>query len=168
MNLLPAPEIASVMAPLRALSLTRLLSRSPMSSPTRLLTRPPIRLLIRPLTRPLTLPLFRLLMLTLTLSALSACIVVPQSRDVYDPDCKTTTRQVTLETAYIGGFHRCAGDGCVAMLAAAGFVTAASVVVSGSIAVVGNAVYWFERQGRCARPRDPATAAPSSAASTPQ
>ena len=96
---------------------------------------------------------------------MSACIVVPQTREVYDPDCKTTTRQVTLETAYLGGFQRCAGDGCVAMLAAAGFVTAASVVVSGSIAVVGNAVYWLERQGRCARPRDGATPPPASAAS---
>ena len=104
----------------------------------------------------------------LTAGALSACIVVPQSRDVYDPECKTTTRQVTLETAYIGGFHRCAGDGCVAMLAAAGFVTAASVVVSGSMAVVGNAVYWLERRGRCPRPPDGATAPASLAASAPK
>jgi hypothetical protein len=35
------------------------------------------------------------------------------------------------------------------MLVALGAVTAASAVISGSIAVVGNAVYWFERQGRC-------------------
>ena len=110
----------------------------------------------------------RLVATTLSAVALSACIVVPQARDVYDPDCKTTTRQVTLETAYIGGFQRCAGEGCVAMLAAAGFVTAASVVVSGSIAVVGNAVYWLERQGRCARTRDSAAGAPSVAASAPK
>ena len=110
----------------------------------------------------------RRLATVLTAGALSACIVVPQARDVYDPECQTTTRQVTLETAYIGGFHHCAGDGCVAMLAAAGFVTAASVVVSGSIAVVGNAVYWLERRGRCVRPPDAATAAPSLAASAPK
>lgn len=88
--------------------------------------------------------------------ALCACIVVPQTQVVYDPDCKVHTRQVTLEAAYIGGFHRCYGDGCVVMLAAAGVVTAASVVVSGSIAIVGNVVYWAERQGRC--PRAPAPA----------
>jgi hypothetical protein len=34
-----------------------------------------------------------------------------------------------------------------------GLVTAASAVVSGSIALVGNVVYWFERQGRCKRRR---------------
>ena len=111
----------------------------------------------------------RRLTITLAASALSPCIVVPQARNVYDPDCKTATRQVTLETAYIGGFQRCWGDGCVAMLAAAGFVTAASVVVSGSIAVVGNAVYWLERQGRCARVREgtpPASAAAPSASAS--
>ena len=95
---------------------------------------------------------------------LAGCIVLPQTEIVYDPDCKMHTRQVTLQTAYIGGFQRCAGDGCVAMLAAAGFVTAASVVVSGSIAIVGNVVYWAERQGRCLRP--PASAASAAATST--
>ena len=89
-------------------------------------------------------------------AALAGCIVVPQTQTVYDPECRMHTHQVTLEAAYLGGFHRCAGDGCVAMLAAVGVVTAASVVVSGSIALVGNVVYWMERQGRC--PRAPAPA----------
>lgn len=82
---------------------------------------------------------------------LQACIVVPQTRDVYDPGCRTMTRQITLETAVVGRFQGCNGDACMAMLVAAGAVTAASAVVSGSIAVVGNVAYWFERQGRCAR-----------------
>jgi hypothetical protein len=90
--------------------------------------------------------------------ALAGCIVVPQTRAAYDPDCKVATRQVTLEAAYIGGFHRCAGDGCLALLAGAGLVTVTSAVGSGSIAVVGNVVYWIERQGRCAR--EPAAAGP--------
>ena len=94
----------------------------------------------------------------------AGCIVVPQTQAVYDPDCKVMTHQVTLETAVLGGFTRCYGDGCAAMLATLGFVTAASVVVSGSIAVVGNAVYWIERQGNCAKTRA-AAAAPSASAS---
>jgi hypothetical protein len=32
---------------------------------------------------------------------------------------------------------------------AVGAVAAASVVVSGSIVVVGNVVYWLEKQGKC-------------------
>ncbi len=110
------------------------------------------------------------LALLLAALALGSCIVVPVSQTVYDPDCRTATRQVTLEAAYLGGFTRCAGDGCVAMLAAMGVVTAASVVVSGSIAIVGNVVYWLERQGRCQRGPAAAAAAASAAssASAPQ
>ena len=94
-------------------------------------------------------------------AALAACIVVPQTQSVYDPECQVMTHQVTLEAAVIGGFTRCAGEGCAAMLATLGLVTAASVVVSGSIAIVGNVVYWIERQGRCIRGP---SAAPASAA----
>ena len=101
----------------------------------------------------------------LGLLSLQACVVLPQTRDVYDPECRTLTRQVTLEAAYIGGFHACAGDGCLAMLTAAGVVTAASAVISGSIALVGNVVYWLERQGRCPGPqRPPQGATPAAAA----
>lgn len=90
---------------------------------------------------------------------LAGCVVVPQTREVYDPDCRILTRQMTLETAVVGGFQHCQGDGCLAMLSAAGAITAASAVVSGSIALAGNVVYWFERQGRCNRVPPPATAA---------
>jgi hypothetical protein len=99
------------------------------------------------------------------LLALGGCIVVPQVHEVYDPECRILTRQMTLEAAYLGGFHACAGEGCLALLTAAGAVTAASAVVSGSIALVGNVVYWFERQGRC-NPRPAAT--PVTPASAPR
>lgn len=91
--------------------------------------------------------------------ALAACIVVPTTQTVYDPDCRMHTRQVVLQTAVLGGLHSCSGDACAAMLATMGIVTAASVVVSGSIAIVGNVVYFLERQGRCVR--GPAGAAPA-------
>jgi len=99
-------------------------------------------------------------------AVLGGCIIVPQTQTVYDPDCRVMTRQVTLEAAVIGGFVNCSGDGCAAMLATMGFVTAASAVVSGSIALVGNVVYWIERQGQCNR--SPAPAATGSAPSAPK
>ena len=85
------------------------------------------------------------------LLALQACVVVPQTREVYDAECQMMTRQIVLETAVVGRFQGCAGDGCIALLVATGAITAASAVVSGSIALVGNVAYWFERQGRCSR-----------------
>jgi hypothetical protein len=101
------------------------------------------------------------LLAALSVVLLVGCIVVPQTHNVYDPECQVMTRQVTLEAAVVGGFTSCAGEGCAAMLATLGVVTAASVVVSGSIAIVANTVYWLERQGRCVR----GAAGPASSAS---
>ncbi len=102
-------------------------------------------------------------LLWVAVMALAGCIVVPQTREVYDPECRVMTRHITLETAVIGGFQRCSGDGCLALLTAAGAVTAASAVVSGSVALVGSVVYWFERQGQCLRAALPASGAPAPA-----
>jgi hypothetical protein len=100
----------------------------------------------------------------LLLLALAGCVVVPQTREHYDAECRTLTRQMTLEAAAIGRFQSCQGEGCKALLVASGVVTAASAVVSGSIALVGNVVYWFEKQGKC-NPRDPLAVPPAPAAS---
>lgn len=91
----------------------------------------------------------------------TACVVVPRSADVYDPRCRTFVRQVVLETAVIGGFGHCQNEGCASLLAALGLVGAASAVVSGSVAVIGNLVYWAERRGQCPVPpaRTPAAEA---------
>jgi hypothetical protein len=45
----------------------------------------------------------------------------------------------------------CRNEACGAFLVAAGATLAASAVISGSIVVVGNIAYWFEKQGRCNR-----------------
>lgn len=87
----------------------------------------------------------------------AACVVVPQTREVYDAECRMLKRQMRLETTVVGSFQSCTGDSCAAMLVATGAVTAASAVVSGSIAVVGNIVYWFEAQGQCRGPGGAAT-----------
>ena len=99
---------------------------------------------------------------------LQACVVLPATREVYSAECRTLTRQMTLETAAVGGFQSCTGDACKLVLVATGAVTAVSAVVSGSIALVGNVVYWFERQGQCAaRPTPAAPAVPVSSQATP-
>jgi hypothetical protein len=98
--------------------------------------------------------------------ALQACVVVPQTREVYDPDCRMMKKEVRLESAVVGSFQDCRGDACVALLVATGAVTAATAVVSGSLALIGNVAYWFERQGRCSRPdATPNPTTPASAAS---
>lgn len=92
-------------------------------------------------------PLTAVVLITL----LQACVVVPRTDSVFDDDCKIMRKQMVLEVQQIGGFGGCSNDGCVTLLVATGVVAAASAVVSGSIAVVGNVVYWIERQGQCFR-----------------
>jgi hypothetical protein len=82
---------------------------------------------------------------------LQACVVVPRTDTVFDDECKILRRHMVLEVQQYGYFGGCANDGCVALLVATGAVAAASAVVSGSIAIVGNVVYWFERQSECFR-----------------
>ncbi len=86
---------------------------------------------------------------------LAGCIVFPREAQVYDPACKTYVKQVVLEAEAIGALGHCVNEGCAVLLAAMGIVTAASAVVSGSVAVAGNIAYWLERRGQC-----PALAAP--------
>ena len=104
------------------------------------------------------------MMLTL---AQAACVVVPVTRDVYDADCRLMRREVTLEAAVVGQFHSCSGQECSALLATLGVVSAATLVVSGSLAVVGNVVYWLEHEANCrgrrgSQPSPPAATPPAS------
>lgn len=56
-----------------------------------------------------------------------------------------------LQAVQVGALGQCRGNECAALLAFMGATAAASAVVSGSIVVVGNVAYWFEKQGECRR-----------------
>jgi len=52
------------------------------------------------------------------------------------------------ETQLFGSAH-CENDACVALLVAVGAISAATAIVSGSIVMVGNIIYWYEKKGLC-------------------
>ncbi len=85
------------------------------------------------------------------LLCLQGCIVVPVSTEVYDRDCRIGARHMELQAVQVSAMASCRGHECGAMLVFIGATAAASAVVSGSIVVVGNVAYWFEKQGRCKR-----------------
>jgi hypothetical protein len=91
---------------------------------------------------------FRLSLCGLAL-ALSGCIYVPRTTQVFDPECRIMANHMVLEGAQVAAIHQCANQGCVALIVAAAAVTAATVIVSGTIVVVSNVAYWFERNARC-------------------
>ncbi|MEY4749125.1 MAG: hypothetical protein RIQ60_1339 [Pseudomonadota bacterium] len=79
----------------------------------------------------------------------------PRTVNVYDPDCRISSRQMILQASELPVMGRCRGEECGAMLVIFGAVSAASAVVSGSIVVVGNVVYWFEKQNNCRKSDEP-------------
>jgi len=98
-----------------------------------------------------TLPLLVRLAATLSTTLVSACIYVPRTTTVYDADCRVSSKQMELEPVQVAVFGGCRNNDCAMLLVAAGATAVASAVVSGSIVIVGNVAYWFEKQGRCNR-----------------
>lgn len=88
------------------------------------------------------------------LPLLSACLVVPRTVERYDPECQVVARHMDLETVQIGYISGCSNQGCATLIVAAAATVTASAIISGSIVVIGNTVYWFEKQGRCLRPAE--------------
>ena len=56
---------------------------------------------------------------------------------------------MSLEAHQVASIVGCKNEECVALLVAAGVVSAATAVVSGSVVVTGNVVYWLEEKGSC-------------------
>lgn len=82
---------------------------------------------------------------------LQGCVMVPRTVESYDAECRTRARHMVLDAVQVASIGSCSNQGCGVAVAVAGVTAAASVVVSGTIAVAGNVVYWLEKQGRCER-----------------
>lgn len=80
---------------------------------------------------------------------LQACMVVPRTMQTFDPECRTVANQMVLEEVQLGAIQHCSNEGCVALIIGAGVAAVASVIISGTIVVVGNVAYWFERRAGC-------------------
>ncbi len=94
----------------------------------------------------------RSVLTAIILSALlQACVYVPITKEVYDTDCSIVSKHMEMQPVQIAAVSHCRHNDCVAILAAATATAATSAVISGSIVVVGNVVYWFEKQGQCKR-----------------
>lgn len=101
--------------------------------------------------------LLRRLALAAACLLLQACVMVPRTNYSYDAECRVVARQMTLEPVQVAGIAGCSNSGCAHLLVLAGATAAASTVVSGSIVIVGNIVYWLEKQGRCQRAAPPSS-----------
>ena len=82
-------------------------------------------------------------------AVLQACVFLPSTIEIYDPECKVVAKQMTLQAVQVAAIGGCQNQSCVAMILAVGATAAASAIVSGSIVIVGNIAYWLERQSTC-------------------
>ena len=82
-------------------------------------------------------------------AVLQACVFLPSTIEIYDPECQLVAKQMTLQAVQVAAIGGCQNQSCVAMIVAVGATTAASVIVSGSIVIVGNIAYWLERKSTC-------------------
>jgi hypothetical protein len=85
--------------------------------------------------------------------ALQGCMFRPEVVYVApEPGCTYRAREMVLKMDYARGGGCSGHHGCASYLVVVGAVSAASMVVSGSIVIVGNVVYWLEKQGKCLEP----------------
>lgn len=94
-------------------------------------------------------------LLVLGVIALAGCVYLPRTTEAYDEQCHVVSKHMTLEPYQLAQLTGCNNETCGPALAVIGAVAAASAVVSGTVVVVGNAVYWIEKQGRCRRTQRP-------------
>jgi hypothetical protein len=97
-------------------------------------------------------PVLRLGVSSGAMAGLSACYVfTPRSVDGYDSQCDIAYRklELTVEQHEMLVQGRCSNRGCTVWIAINILVTPVSAIVSGSMVVVGNTVFWMERKGRC-------------------
>jgi hypothetical protein len=86
--------------------------------------------------------------------------VVPRIVEYYDEDCRIVARQMEFHAEPGGNVGPCNTTAeCSARLASVGVISATSIIISGSIYVVGNVVYWLEKQGNCKRDKSQVDAA---------
>ena len=99
------------------------------------------------------------LLALLPLALLQACVYVPRTREVYDAGCQVVYKQMVLEAVQMRGAEECtrgpASAECLVTALGSGFTVVASAVVSGSIVIAGNTLYWLEKQGSCRPAKEP-------------
>ncbi len=104
----------------------------------------------------------RIVSLLLIMFLMHSCIVLPKTVPQEDQECLLYTKSMTIDyytspdmidEAVDEMVHALASDchepECLMLLAPLVAISAGSLVVSGSIVVVGNTIHWIKKQGRC-------------------
>lgn len=95
------------------------------------------------------------LVLILLSSTIGACVVTPKKGGSYDEKCMVSTQKIVLTTEQMRTFDdidcltRSCKEDVTGALVVATLTATTSAIVSGSVALIGNTLYWLESQGEC-------------------
>ncbi|WP_062067332.1 hypothetical protein [Cellvibrio sp. OA-2007] len=99
--------------------------------------------------------LSRRLTLIMLSCSIGACVVTPKKAASYDEKCMVSTQKIVLTTEQMRTFDNvdCLTKSCkselTGALVVATLTATTSAIVSGSVALIGNTLYWLESQGEC-------------------
>ncbi|MGB0835016.1 MAG: hypothetical protein ACPGR2_10895 [Psychrobium sp.] len=95
----------------------------------------------------------RLFIIIFCAIGLMGCIVKPNFESSYNRDCNITQKRVTLSVEQVAEFgaRDCEGEhackaAIVTQVVTAGIALPVSAIISGSIALVGNTLYWLQEE----------------------
>ncbi len=93
--------------------------------------------------------------ITITSISICSCVVKPKKTSHYNAECDVITKKYELTVEQVKMFDdmNCENDDCKMQftkeIAGSVIMVPLSAVVSSSIAIVGNTLYWLEKQGKC-------------------
>lgn len=93
--------------------------------------------------------------ISLLIFCITSCVFLPETADnqQYYNQCKMATKKLTLKVNVDKEYSMCGGkdfkEDPLVCLVANGVVASASIVVSGSIVLIGNTIHWLEYQVSC-------------------
>jgi hypothetical protein len=92
---------------------------------------------------------------SILLFCVSSCVFLPETavEQKYYNQCEMATKNLTLNADISKKYTMCGGQDLkeepLICLVASGVVGAASLVVSGSIVLIGNSIHWIEYKTSC-------------------
>jgi hypothetical protein len=93
--------------------------------------------------------------ISLLFSCITSCVFLPETAEEqqYYNQCKMATKKLTLKLNVDKQNSLCGGkdfkEDPLVCLVANGVVASASIVVSGSIVLIGNTIHWLEYKTSC-------------------
>jgi hypothetical protein len=80
---------------------------------------------------------------------ITSCVYTPHLITVYDQECRIKMNHMELKSHEVISLNQCSNEECIAGVLGASVISAGSAIISGSIVVSANLVYWFEKQAKC-------------------